>query len=83
MKLPMRLLLDFVYLVACILLSPWLVYRLCTAGRRDFALRFGAGLRDPLPSSIWLHGSSAGEVAVLRPLVARLERDHPETPLVI
>ena len=79
----MRLLLDFVYLVACILLSPWLVYRLCTAGRHDFALRFGVGLRDPLPSSIWLHGSSAGEVSVLRPLVARLERDHPETPLVI
>jgi 3-deoxy-D-manno-octulosonic-acid transferase len=83
MKLPMRFLFDFVYLVACILLSPWLVYRICTAGRRDFALRFGVGLRDPLPSSVWLHGSSAGEVAVLRPLIARLERDHPETPLVI
>jgi len=79
----MRFLLDFIYLVACILLSPWLVYRLCTAGRRDFALRFGVGLRGSLPSSIWLHGSSAGEVAVLRPLVATLERDHPEVPLVI
>jgi 3-deoxy-D-manno-octulosonic-acid transferase len=79
----MRFLLDFVYLVVCILLSPWLVYRLCTAGRRDFALRFGVGLSDPLPSCIWLHGSSAGEVAVLRPLVATLERDHPRTPLVI
>jgi 3-deoxy-D-manno-octulosonic-acid transferase len=79
----MRFLLDFLYLVACIFLSPWLVYRLCAAGRRDFALRFGVGLRDGLPSSIWLHGSSAGEVAVLRPLVARLERDYPSTPLVI
>jgi 3-deoxy-D-manno-octulosonic-acid transferase len=79
----MRFLLDFVYLVVCILLSPWLVYRLCTAGRRDFALRFGVGLHDPLPSCIWLHGSSAGEVAVLKPLVATLERDHPGTPLVI
>ena len=83
MKLPMRFLLDFVYLIVCILLSPWLVYRLCTAGRRDFALRFGVGLRDSLPSCIWLHGSSAGEVAVLRPLVAMLERDHPGTPLVV
>jgi 3-deoxy-D-manno-octulosonic-acid transferase len=83
MKLPMRFLLDFVYLVVCIFLSPWLVYRLCTAGRRDFALRFGVGLRDSLPSCIWLHGSSAGEVAVLRPLVARLERDHHDMPLVI
>jgi 3-deoxy-D-manno-octulosonic-acid transferase len=79
----MRLLLDFVYLVVLVLLSPWLLYRTLTAGGRDFALRFGWGLRDPLASSIWLHGSSAGEVAVLRPLVATLERDHPDTPLVI
>jgi 3-deoxy-D-manno-octulosonic-acid transferase len=83
MKLPMRFLFDLAYLIACIILSPWLVYRLCTAGRRDFALRFGVGLRDPLPTCIWLHGSSAGEVTVLRPLVATLERDHPGTPLVV
>jgi 3-deoxy-D-manno-octulosonic-acid transferase len=79
----MRLLLDFFYLLACILVSPWLVYRLCVTGRRDFAQRFGVGLGPPLPSCIWLHGSSAGEVAVLRPLVAALERDHPGTPLLI
>ncbi len=79
----MRFLLDCVYLVACVLLSPWFVYRLCTSGRRDFARRFGVGLGPGLPSSIWLHGSSAGEVAVLKPLVAAFERDHPGTPLVI
>jgi 3-deoxy-D-manno-octulosonic-acid transferase len=79
----MRLLLDFVYLMVCIVLSPWLLYRLCTAGRRDFARRFGMDLGTPLATSVWLHGSSAGEVAVLRPLVAALERDHPGTPLVI
>jgi 3-deoxy-D-manno-octulosonic-acid transferase len=79
----MRLLLDFVYLIACILVSPWLAYRLCVPGRRDFARRFGVGLGPPLASCVWLHGSSAGEVAVLRPLVAALERDHADTPLVI
>jgi 3-deoxy-D-manno-octulosonic-acid transferase len=79
----MRLLLDFVYLIACIIASPWLVYRLCASGRRDFAARFGFGLGLGLPSCIWLHGSSAGEVSVLRTLVAALERDHPDTPLVI
>jgi 3-deoxy-D-manno-octulosonic-acid transferase len=46
-------------------------------------MRFGVGLGAPLPSSIWLHGSSAGEIGVLRPLVAELERDQPGTPLVI
>jgi 3-deoxy-D-manno-octulosonic-acid transferase len=79
----MGLLLDLAYLLAAVVLSPWLAYRLCTAGRRDVARRFGIGLGEPLTASIWLHGSSAGEVAVLRPLVATLERDMPDTPLVI
>jgi len=79
----MGLLLDFAYLVACIVASPWLVYRLCGPGRRDLAMRFGLGLGEPSSSSIWLHGSSAGEISVLRPLVAALERDYPGTPLVI
>ena len=79
----MPLLLDFAYLVACIVLSPWLIYRLLGASRRDVARRFGLGLDRPLASCIWLHGSSAGEVAVLKPLVAALERDHPGVPLLI
>ena len=79
----MPLLLDFAYFIACILLSPWLLYRLLGASRRDVAQRFGLGLSQPLPSCVWLHGSSAGEVAVLRPLVAALERDHPGVPLLI
>jgi 3-deoxy-D-manno-octulosonic-acid transferase len=79
----MGLLLDFAYLVTCIVGAPWLVYRLCTPGRRDLLLRFGVGLPEAASRSIWLHGSSAGEVSVLRPLVAVLERDHPGTPLVI
>ena len=70
----MGFLLDFAYLLAAVVLSPWLAYRLCTAGRHDVARRFGVDLGEPLRASIWLHGSSAGEVAVLRPLVAMLER---------
>jgi 3-deoxy-D-manno-octulosonic-acid transferase len=80
----MGLLLDFAYLLACILLSPWLLYRLAFGPeRRDFAMRFGVGLGAQLDASIWLHGSSAGEVSLLKPLVALLERDLPDTPLVI
>jgi 3-deoxy-D-manno-octulosonic-acid transferase len=79
----MGFLLDFAYLLAAVVLSPWLAYRLCTAGRHDVVRRFGVGLGEPLRESIWLHGSSAGEVAVLRPLIAMLERDLPATPLVI
>ncbi len=79
----MGLLLDFAYLLVCIVASPWLVYRLATSGFGDLKRRFGRNLGAPAKRSIWLHGSSAGEVALLRPLVALLERDFPATPLVI
>jgi len=80
----MGLLLDCAYLLACVLASPWILYRLLLApGRRDFAMRFALGLPAPRERSIWLHASSVGEVALLKPLVALLERGEPGTPLVI
>jgi 3-deoxy-D-manno-octulosonic-acid transferase len=79
----MGLLLDFVYLIACLSISPWLAYRWCAGDGRDLRLRFGVGLGEPLHGSIWLHGSSAGEISLLRPLVALLERDFPDSPIVI
>jgi 3-deoxy-D-manno-octulosonic-acid transferase len=32
---------------------------------------------------LWLHGSSVGEVGLLKPLIALLEREMPQIPLVI
>ena len=80
----MGLLLDCAYLIACVLVSPWLLYRLTLApGRRDFAMRFGLGLPERRDQSIWLHGSSVGEVTLLKPLISLLEQGEPQTPLVI
>lgn len=80
----MGLALDLAYLAVCVVLSPWILYRFVAGpSRRELAMRFGLGLGEPLAASIWLHGSSAGEVSLLKPLVALLERDHPEIPLVI
>jgi 3-deoxy-D-manno-octulosonic-acid transferase len=79
----MGLLLDLIYVVVGVAASPWLLYRLCSSRRREFAQRLGFALGAPLRRSIWLHGSSVGEIGVLRPLVALLERDYPDTPLVI
>jgi 3-deoxy-D-manno-octulosonic-acid transferase len=80
----MRLLLDLVYSLGLLLASPWVLYRLLRDGAwRGLPARFGVGLGPPVVGSIWLHGSSAGEVSLLRPLVAELERDQPGTPLVI
>src|SRR3954468_11387319 len=80
----MRFLLDCAYLLACVLASPWILYRLLLApGRRDFAMRFGIGLPAACERSIWLHASSVGEVTLLQPLVALLEREQPGAPLVV
>src|SRR5690606_35831168 len=80
----MSLLLDLGYLLGLVLGSPWLVYRLAKhGGWSHLPARFGAGLGPPLDRSIWLHGSSAGEVSLLKPLVARLEQERPDAPLVI
>ena len=80
----MGLLLDCAYLLACVLASPWILYRLALApGRREFAMRFGVGLPAPSEHSVWLHASSVGEITLLKPLVALLERERPGTPLVI
>ena len=80
----MGLLLNLAYLVATVLASPWLIYRLLVRGDRDGLLtRFGWGLGPGLKNSIWLHGASAGEISLLKPLVNLLEKDMPATPLVI
>ena len=84
LKLLLSLLLDLGYLLAALVSLPWLVYRL--ASRRDFGgflSRLGFGLGTEASSPIWLHGASAGEVLMLQPLVCRIERDLPETRIVI
>ena len=80
----MGLLLNLAYLVATALALPWLIYRLVVRGDRHGLLtRFGWGLGPGLEHSIWLHGASAGEISLLKPLVDLLEKDLPATPLVI
>ena len=84
MKLLLALLLDLGYLLAGVVALPRFVYRLTRRGDAGgFPSRFGVGLEAGTSSSIWLHGASAGEILLLQPLVHRLERDMPETPLVV
>ena len=80
----MGLLLDLGYVVAALLTLPWFLYRITVRGDwRSIPQRLGTGLPPPATGSIWLHGSSAGEVSLLQPLVQRLEVDFPGTSLVI
>ncbi|MGI9259744.1 MAG: 3-deoxy-D-manno-octulosonic acid transferase [Gammaproteobacteria bacterium] len=80
----MGLLLNLAYLIGAVIASPWILYRLVFRGDwKGLSERFGTKLGPELRESIWLHGASAGEIALLRPLVERIERDMPARPLLI
>ena len=69
------LILDLAFLLVFILLTPlWLLLLVVRpafrAGLRErFVLAGNEGSAD---RAIWLHGSSAGEIDLLRPLVRRI-----------
>lgn len=80
----MSLLLDLLYLLALVCASPWILYRLAvTDGWQLVPQRFGAGLGQRQGECLWLHGSSVGEISLLKPLVAMLEHEMPHLDLVI
>ncbi|MFO0842835.1 MAG: 3-deoxy-D-manno-octulosonic acid transferase [Gemmataceae bacterium] len=81
----MRWLLDAVYLVALVVMSPWLAWR---AWRTK---RYRQGLRDKLcgfrgeapPGAVWFHAVSLGEMKVLGQLVPAFRQRHPGRPVVV
>lgn len=80
------LILDLAYLLVFILLSPlWLLmFVFKPAFRAGFFERFKpAGRGQVVSNTVWLHGSSAGEIDLLRPLVGRLEERFPDNSIVI
>ncbi len=83
---PFLTLLDVLYILTAVLLAPWWLVMLAVrpSFRAGFFQRFGF-LGDAAPSrrSVWLHGSSAGEVDLLKPLVHELEANHPGLDIVI
>ena len=80
----MGLILDFGYLLGVLAAMPWFLYRITVRGDwRSIPRRLGFGQPPPARGSIWLHGSSAGEISLLRPLIRRLSADYPAAPIVI
>lgn len=74
------MLLDLIYLIAFVVLLPWVAWRKFS-GRRPVAapwLRFTGGIA-PLPrreagvSRIWLHGVSVGEIQLLSSLAREID----------
>jgi 3-deoxy-D-manno-octulosonic-acid transferase len=81
----MSWLLNALYLVAVILLSPWLAWRAWRTGRYRQGLKDKLlGLGQPLPpGAVWFHGVSVGEVHLLRQLVGAFRRRHPGRACVV
>ncbi len=83
----MSALLDLAYLLALLLLSPWLGYKALTTGkyRRGMWRRFvGAAFeRAGDAPCAWFHGVSVGEIHLLRPVIAAFRRRHPEWQCVV
>lgn len=83
----MSLLLNAVYLLGILLALPWIVWQAATKGkyRAGFASRLLG--RVPIRSGerpcVWLHAVSVGEVNLLAPLLAELERRHPGVECVV
>ncbi|NOG82377.1 MAG: 3-deoxy-D-manno-octulosonic acid transferase [Planctomycetes bacterium] len=68
------------------LISPWIAYLVI------FKKKFRQGIWDRLgfcsltesqQETIWIHGSSVGEIMLLKPLISHLERELPGIPFVI
>jgi 3-deoxy-D-manno-octulosonic-acid transferase len=83
----MPYLLNSLYLLALILLSPWLLYKALTTGkyrRGLWAKLSGRGVfRATEKPCIWFHGVSVGEIHLLQKVVAEFCRRHPDWDCVI
>jgi 3-deoxy-D-manno-octulosonic-acid transferase len=80
---------NFAYLLALLLLSPWLAYKALTTGKYRRGLWTKLTGRVPITiakentTTVWFHGVSVGEIHLLRQVVAAYRRRHPEQRCVI
>ena len=83
----MPLLLDCAYLLALLVLSPWLAYKALTTGkyRRGLwaKLTGAATLRPGSRRCAWFHGVSVGEIHLLRQVIDAFRRRHPDWVCVV
>src|SRR5947209_17333643 len=80
--------LDALYLLALLALSPWLAWRALTTGRyrRDLAARLlgRAAVANPHRQPVaWFHAVSVGEVNLLGTLVPAFRTRHPDWLVVV
>ena len=82
----MGLLIDCLYLILLVVMSPWVVYLFISRKkfRQGIWERFGfCDLTGCRQETIWIHGSSVGEITLLKPLISHFEKELPESLFVI
>ena len=83
----MSYLLNIVYLILLLVVSPWLLHKAVRKGKYRQGLAAKLWGRVPRRCGdrrcVWLHAVSVGEVNLLSPLLSRIEREHPDWDCVI
>ena len=83
----MNYLLNIVYTLLLVGLSPWLLYRaiIKKKNRRGWWVKLTGRIpyRQSNAPCLWLHAVSVGEVNLLRPIIARLSQELPQYELVV
>ena len=82
----MRFVIDFVYLLLAVVISPVIVYRIIRHRRYrlGWAQRFGKiSRKNPQKKCIWLHAVSVGEVNATRTIVKELRDRFGDFEIVI
>ena len=82
----MRFLIDLLYLIAIIIISPKFIYRMIRRGRyrSGWDQRLGKVTRkSPEKKCIWVHAVSVGEVNATKTLVAALQNQFGDYEIVI
>lgn len=82
----MAWLLNVLYLLGLVLLSPYLLYRAIRTGRYLGSLwtRITGGVPQGIPhGAVWFHGVSVGEIHLLRQVVSAFRARFPGKPVVV
>ncbi|MCI0463509.1 MAG: glycosyltransferase, partial [Gemmataceae bacterium] len=83
----MPYLLNLVYLLVLVVLSPWLLWKILTTGkyRRGLwaKLTGRAALRTGDQPCVWFHGVSVGEIHLLRQVIATFRKRYPQWECVV
>ncbi len=76
--------LNTLYLIALLLASPFLIYRIVIKGKywRTLRERLG-GISSPTQADIWLHGVSVGEIKAAYPLIEKFQQEKPHLKIVV